>query len=188
RYPQPRCHPQTRTKLLDDESTTLCDGKPSSGILWLFGPAGSGKSAVAQSFCERLKEEGHLGGSFFFKRGHLSRGQCISQIVENDPAIVDRSLSSQFQELIVKPCCRSSLSHPVSIVIDGLDECDGQDIQQELLRSIGSAGHAEQLPIHFFIASRPESHLRETFADPSLRGFHRPLNINQSFQDVRKYL
>jgi energy-coupling factor transporter ATP-binding protein EcfA2 len=87
---------------------------PSRTILWLYGPAGSGKSAVAQSFCQRLQEQGRLGGSSFFKRGHPSRGnakklfptiayqlalllpelrQLISHRIENDPAIVDRSLS-----------------------------------------------------------------------------------------------
>ncbi|KAJ7878471.1 hypothetical protein B0H13DRAFT_1631176, partial [Mycena leptocephala] len=40
----------------------------------------------------------------------------------------------------------------------------------------------------FFIASRPECHIRETFACLGLDGLHRPLNVNQSFQDVRKYL
>jgi hypothetical protein len=59
--------------------------------------------------------------------------QLISQTIENDPAIVDRSLSNQLQELIITPWRKSGLSRPVSVVIDGLDECDGQHIQQEIL-------------------------------------------------------
>ncbi|KAF7347052.1 putative nwd2 protein [Mycena venus] len=232
RYPQPRCHPKTRTKLLDilrnwacgiepstnwtyhlddedREPPTSQDNKSSSGILWLYGPAGAGKSAVAQSLCQELKKEGRLGGSFFFKRGHQSRGnakrlfptlayqlalllpevqQLISQTIERDPAIVDRSLSDQLHELIIKPCRKCSLSPPVSIIIDGLDECEGKHIQQELLRLICNAVSREDLPILFLIASRPESHLRETFAEPGLDKFHRPLNIEQSFQDVHTYL
>jgi hypothetical protein len=195
----------------DHEPASLSDedNEPSSGILWLYGPAGSGKSAIAQSFCQKLKEEGRLGGSFFFQRGHSSRGNAkklfptiayqlalllpelkhhISQIIENDPAIVDRSLSTQLEELIIKPCRTSSLSQTVSIVIDGLDECDGHNIQQEILRSIGNVVSQEHLPILFFITSRPESHIRETFADPGLDGFHQLMDINQSFRDVSKYL
>ncbi|KAJ7236333.1 hypothetical protein C8J57DRAFT_1088195 [Mycena rebaudengoi] len=232
-FPQPHCHPNTREKLLDvlsrwgsgiepprnwtskeDEenhepaSTSDEDNEPGSGILWLYGPAGSGKSAVAQSFCQRLMD-GRLGGSFFFKRGHPSRGnarrlfptiayqlallrpelkQIISQIIENDPAIVDRSFSKQLQDFIIGPCQNSCLSQPVSIIIDGLDECDGEDIQREVLRSIGNVVCQERVPILFFIASRRESHIRETFAEPCLDGFHRSLNIEQSFHDVRKYL
>jgi hypothetical protein len=90
--------------------------------------------------------------------------------------------------LIIKPCRKSCVSRPVTIIIDGLDECDSQDIQQEILRLIGNAVYRQPLSIIFFIASRPESHLCETFSEPGLKGFHRPLNIEQSFEDVRKYL
>ncbi|KAF7358362.1 hypothetical protein MVEN_00886200 [Mycena venus] len=227
RFPQPRCHPETRTKLLDalmnwasginpprnwtaeDFFDEIGHGppEPSSGILWLHGPAGSGKSAVAQSLCQQLKDERRLGGSFF-KRGHPSRGnakrlfptiayqlsllhpklrQLISDEIENDPAIVDRSLSDQLQTLVIGPCRRICLPHLV-IVIDGLDECDGDDTQQEVLRSIAHASCRETLPILIFIASRPESHIRETFAELGLNGISRALNINKSFNDVRRYL
>jgi hypothetical protein len=228
RYPQPRCHPDTRTKLLEvlwnwargieppgnwsandfawrSDDSPEANG-PSSGILWLHGPAGAGKSAVAQSFCQKLAEEGPLGGSFFFKRGDLSRGnanklfttiayqlallpqlkELISQAVENDPSTVDRSISNQLQKLIVEPCRKASLHHPVPIIIDGLDECEGPDVQQQVLRSIGSVICQGNLPVLFLICSRPESHIRESFA--SLDGIHWPLNIEQSFHDVRTYL
>ncbi|KAJ6490925.1 hypothetical protein C8R45DRAFT_901303 [Mycena sanguinolenta] len=214
RYPQPQCHPDTRTKLLevlsewaheDDEE----NNQPSSRILWLHGPAGSGKSAVAQSLCQKLKEEDRLAGSFFFKRGHTSRGnarrlfptiayqlalllpelkQHISRAIENDPAIVDRSFSTQLQELILDPCRKICVSHPPCIIIDGLDECDGEHVQQAILRMIGGALRQEGLPILFLVASRPEAHIRETFAEACLAEYHRPLNIEQSFEDVRKYL
>ncbi|KAF7348939.1 NACHT domain-containing protein [Mycena venus] len=236
RYPQPRCHPGTRTKLLDVlwnwtrgiepprnwtsyndsendeyyEPASVSDEQTgaSSTVLWLHGPAGSGKSAVAQSLCQKLEEEGRLGGSFFFKRGHPSRGsanklfptiayqlslhrefgQFISQTLEKDPAVVNRSLSSQLHALIIEPCRKASLSQPMPIVIDGLDECDGHDIQQEILESIGNAVSRERLPLLFFIVCRPESHICETFAGSHLDGVHRPLNIVQSFDDVRRYL
>jgi hypothetical protein len=97
RFPQPRCHPETRKKMLDvlwnwtcgiEPPTTLIfedyenvhasDNSSSdtnfSPIVWLHGPAGAGKSAIAQSLCQKLEEEGHLRASFFFKRGHPSRG------------------------------------------------------------------------------------------------------------------
>ncbi|KAJ7337033.1 hypothetical protein DFH08DRAFT_242855 [Mycena albidolilacea] len=226
RFPQPRCHPETRKKLLDILWKWSCgfqpprkwtpdsseehenNGGPSSAILWLHGPAGSGKSAVAQAFCEHLQNEGRLGGSFFFKRGHTSRGNAsklfptiacqlarrpkfrefISQIVEDDPSIVDRSFSNQLQELIVVPCRQSRLPYPVVIVIDGLDECAGNNVQQKILRLIGNTVSLERLPILFLIASRPESHISEILVDPPLDATHWALNIEQSFEDVRIYL
>ncbi|KAJ7823679.1 hypothetical protein B0H14DRAFT_2825851 [Mycena olivaceomarginata] len=232
RYPQPQCHPETRTRMLDvlnrwvggteppknwasednrDSLLSSCeisDSGPSSGILWLHGPAGSGKSAIAQSFCQKLRADGRLGGSFFFKRGHLSRGNAsklfptlayqlalsfpefnhpISHTIDTDPAIVNRSLRDQLQTLIMEPCRRSGLTHPMVLVIDGLDECEGYKIQQEILRSIVNLIH-RPLPILFFISSRPEPHIRESFEEALLSGLHCSLDVQQSFRDVRKYL
>jgi hypothetical protein len=45
----------------------------------------------------------------------------------------------------------------------------------------------QQLPFRFLIASRPESHIREIFTD-ALNNIHCPLNVEQSFEDVRRYL
>jgi hypothetical protein len=108
--------------------------------------------------------------------------------VEDNPSILDRSLSSQLQKLIIEPCQQINPRRPAVIVIDGLDECEGQDIQQEILRSIGNAIHGEYLPLRFLIASRPELHIRDIFTGPRLNRCHHPLNIEQSFADVRTYL
>ncbi|KAF7369162.1 putative nwd2 protein [Mycena venus] len=252
RFPQPRCHPKTRTKLLkvlsnwtkgieppeewnsgrdfhfwrdDDEDDSLSseyvsdddDGllseytssdKPSSPILWLYGPAGAGKSAVAQSLCQQLEEEGRLGASFFFKRGHPSRGHAkrlfvtiayqlachlpdlnhhISHSMQNDPSLVDKSLSIQLQRSIIEPCRQMGSSSAWVVVIDGLDECDGRNIQQEILQLLGYAAHEQQLPLQFLVASRPEPHICEMFSG-KLNGIHWEVNVKQAFDDVRKYL
>jgi hypothetical protein len=177
-------------------------------ILWLHGPAGAGKSAIAQSLCQKLEAEGCLGGAFFFKRGHLSRGngnklfptlayqlsrcqpelkRTICQVVEDDPSITDCSLFMQLQHLIIEPCQQNLHGHTLTVIIDGLDECDNQDIQQEILQSIGSVIHDSSLPLRFLVTSRPEPHIHEIFTG-SLNKLHCPLNVNKSFEDVRKYL
>ncbi|KAJ7097701.1 hypothetical protein C8R44DRAFT_859847 [Mycena epipterygia] len=208
RYPQPKCHPETRTKMLDDLYTWASNDDRSSRVLWLYGPAGAGKSAIAQSFCQKLEAERCLGGCFFFKRGHASRGnayklfatiayqlavvcpeleQLISQRVEKNPAIIDRSLSIQFQQLIIEPVRQNIPDRPLVVLIDGLDECEGHDVQQEVLRCIGNTAHGQNLPLRFLIASRPEPHISEVFNGPSLGGHHIPVNIEQSFSDVETY-
>ncbi|KAF8217115.1 hypothetical protein K438DRAFT_1492271, partial [Mycena galopus ATCC 62051] len=94
-------------------------------IVWLHGPAGAGKSAIAQSLCQRLEAESRSVASFFFRRGHTSRGndarlfttiayqlaqlspelnRVISQNLVSDPAVVDRSFSVQLEKLVVGPC------------------------------------------------------------------------------------
>ncbi|KAJ7689258.1 hypothetical protein B0H14DRAFT_2205520, partial [Mycena olivaceomarginata] len=185
RYPQPKCHPETRTEMLEKLWNWTRGKYPGNRILWLHGPAGAGKSAIAQSLCQKLEAEGCLGGAFFFKRGHPSRGNgnklfptlayqlsrcrpefkhAICQAVEDDPSITACSISIQLQQLIVEPCHgRDLCGHTLTVIIDGLDECDGQHIQQEILLSIGSVMHNSSLPLRFLITSRPEPHIREVF-------------------------
>ncbi|KAF7324380.1 NWD2 protein [Mycena venus] len=74
RFPPPQCHPETRTKILEELSEWSSNADSSSGVLWLYSPPGSGKSGIAQSFCEKLDADDSLGVSFFFKRGYPSRG------------------------------------------------------------------------------------------------------------------
>ncbi|KAJ7508047.1 hypothetical protein B0H11DRAFT_1848433 [Mycena galericulata] len=211
RYPQPRCHPETRTQILEDLWKWASKNDADSSALWLYGPAGAGKSAIAQSFCQKLEAEGRLGGSFFFKRGHASRGnskklfptiayqlallknfpdlaRAISQRVEENPSILDRYLSIQLQELILEACQQNLGGRILVIVIDGLDECEGQDVQQEILRSIGNAIQKPHLPLRLLIASRPEPHISKMFEGPSLNGLYSAVNINRAFNDVRTYL
>ncbi|KAJ7238075.1 hypothetical protein B0H12DRAFT_1254449 [Mycena haematopus] len=208
RYPQPKCHPETRTDMLEDLYEWSSETDATSDVFWLYGPAGAGKSAIAQSFCTKLGSEQRLGASFFFKRGHLSHGiglklfptvacqlavclpelkQAISQIVEDDPFIIDRALSVQLQKLIIQPCQKIIHGRTLVIVIDGLDECEGKEVQREILHSIGSAVRQGPCSLRFFIASRPEPHICETFTS-ALQGIHHDVNIDQSFADVRKYL
>ncbi|KAJ7089965.1 hypothetical protein C8R44DRAFT_720349, partial [Mycena epipterygia] len=226
RYPQPKCHPETRTKMLEYLWNWACGIEPprkilpkrrgfvttdklASSLLWLHGPAGAGKSALAQSLCERLEAECCLTANFFFKRGHESRGNAtrlfstiayqlavilpqlndtISQIVEKDPATVEKLFSMQLQKLIVEPCRQIIPGRTVIIIIDGLDECRGEDVQQEILRCIGNSIQNPHSPVRFLISSRPESHIRKMFKGPSLNALHCPVNIEQSFEDVRRYL
>jgi hypothetical protein len=228
RFPQPKCHPETREKILaallnwtsgtepstklnsknDADDTNASSDKPSSPILWLQGPAGAGKSAIAQTLCHNLEEKGRLGASFFFKRGHPSRGHAkqliatiayqlalrlpdlshqISWSIETDPSLVDKSLSIQLQRLIVDPWLQSGSICPLVVVLDGLDECKDRNVQQEILCLIGRAVQGQQLALQFLVASRPEPHIYEIFSG-ALDRIHCPVNIEQSFEDVRKYL
>ncbi|KAJ7433071.1 hypothetical protein B0H11DRAFT_772659 [Mycena galericulata] len=208
-FPQPRCHPKTRTKILDDLYTLATDeALDTRSICWLYGPAGAGKSAIMQTLSRRLQDAGRLGGSFFFKRGHRTRGNAevlfatlayqlaihnnrlkvlISKTVEDDPSVVARSMNDQFHELIARPC-QSLDNHPPHILlIDGLDECDRHSAQLEVLRVVGNAARNHTLRLKVLIASRPESYLREEFEESFFYGLYDSLNVEQSFDDVRKY-
>ncbi|KAJ6456908.1 hypothetical protein C8R45DRAFT_568744 [Mycena sanguinolenta] len=161
-----------------------------------------------QTLARQLQDAGRLGGSFFFKRGHAPCGngqslfstiayqlaldvEClrtpISQVVEQNPSILARSIRTQMRKLISEPFCNLKHREPVLILIDGLDECEGDKFQQAILRVIRNSSSNHTFPFRFIVASRPEPHIREVF-DSSYFGPYRPFNVEQSFDDVRKYL
>ncbi|KAF8203547.1 hypothetical protein K438DRAFT_1820351 [Mycena galopus ATCC 62051] len=208
RFPPPRCHPATRTDILADLHDWALEDDPRSRILWLHGPAGAGKSAVAQTLCQNLEAEGHLGASFFFKRGHSTRGHATKLFptityhlalvlpefktaimgMDNEPAALDKSLSVQLERLVMAPLQRLVPTRTMAIVIDGLDECEGENVQQEIIELIGKAVTQLHCPLRFLIVSRPESHISQIFGQPSFDDLHRKFNIHQSFDDIRAYL
>ena len=130
-----RCDPGTRLKVIslirrwldghgDDKRAVVC---------WLNGPAGYGKSALAQTIAESYAAEGRLLGSFFFlrdagERSHISRliptladqiscTDCgtrlsIESAIEDKPALLGStvSLAHRLQRLIIDPILTSRLS------------------------------------------------------------------------------
>jgi len=105
-----------------------------------------------------------------------STSRHIDKIIRNDPNIFDKVLEAQMNALIVEPIKRIATmarvidtvtfgwkSYPTLIVIDGLDECTGIDVQDEILRVIGDLVQNLRLPLRFLIASRPEPNLCEAF-------------------------
>jgi len=100
----------------------------------------------------------------------------IDKAIRNDPHIFDKALETQMKALIVEPIQRIAtmtrildavtfgwISYPTLIVIDGLDECVGLDIQDEIIRIIGDLVQQVGLPFRFLIASRPEPNLCKAF-------------------------
>ena len=50
------------------------DDNPDGSVFWIYGPAGAGKSAIAQTLAELIQASGgSYGGSFFFSRGKVGR-------------------------------------------------------------------------------------------------------------------
>ncbi|KAJ7022953.1 hypothetical protein C8F04DRAFT_1402064 [Mycena alexandri] len=208
-FPQPRCHPETRTKMLTKLYNWITGDNTAQPICWLHGPAGAGKSAIMQTLCRQLQDTGRLGGAFVFKRDHPTRGNAkvlfttlgyqlglnsedwkalISEITELDPSIVGREMQVQLHHLIVEPCRLLTISPPAILLIDGLDECQHESVQSEILRLIGNAARQYPTTLRFLVASRPEAAISETIEDPVFDGLLTRLNVEQSFEDVRTYL
>ncbi|KAF8873394.1 hypothetical protein BD779DRAFT_298641 [Infundibulicybe gibba] len=181
-----RCYPGTREVALQAISRWVWD--PASHCFWLHGPAGTGKSAIAQTFAEQCHQDGTLGASYFFIKGLTSgpaRGlpPLFSTIAYQlmlafpgldehlwaalcaDRKIFEKSLSAQVYKLIVQPFRKLQVaddSDKAIVIIDGLDECDGDSIQGEISQLIlGLEQHS--LPLLFLISSRPEPEIQRAF-------------------------
>ncbi|KAF5357847.1 hypothetical protein D9756_001249 [Leucocoprinus leucothites] len=193
RYPHPRCYPGTRKSIQEKLLKWLLDIRHESRMIWLFGAAGVGKSAVAQTFAEAAKDQGLLAASYFFsstqggKRSdplrviptiayqmaiHNDRYKsAITRKLASDPSALDATLEAQFRGLIEEPFLQLA-SHQAQpfykslhvIVIDGLDECSDDEAQCRLVGLIKEAAQKKYLPLLWLICSRPERHLKSTFS------------------------
>ncbi|KAJ7722069.1 hypothetical protein DFH07DRAFT_1007248 [Mycena maculata] len=209
RFPEPACHPGTRTQILEDLRAWSIDTTPESTLLWLYGSAGVGKSAIAQMFAGDCQSRNRLGASFFFRRGHPRRGTWnnlfptiayqlahsvselflpIQQAVENDKLVVGRAMEVQFQKLIIEPLRNAPApKFPSIIVLDGLDECEDYTTQQQILHLFIGALQFN-LPVRILISSRPESHLREVLETQDTYGLCRQYKISTDSAAIRIYL
>ena len=121
-----RCDPGTRLEVITQIKQWLDDSDKRAAVCWLNGPAGYGKSAVAQTIAEHYAAMGRLLGSFFFLRGagersHISRliptlayqislsvpaaKPLLERGLRHEPALLEPSVSlaHQFQKLIIDP-------------------------------------------------------------------------------------
>ncbi|KDR69724.1 hypothetical protein GALMADRAFT_1351687, partial [Galerina marginata CBS 339.88] len=208
----PKCHPNTRVAVLDRIMDWICglDAETQEAlIMWLYGPAGSGKSAIARSIAERCYEEGILVASYFFARSDPTRnhGRCIIatiayqastrfpdirdaiiRAVDRDPFVFTHSLEAQILALIVTPLRElidaGYFNTPDSariVIIDGLDECDDRSGQVKILTAISTTLRLHQLPLIFLIASRPEHDIRHSFDVGYLKGITTRIALNDDY-------
>ncbi|KAJ7206404.1 hypothetical protein GGX14DRAFT_457711 [Mycena pura] len=212
-FPEPACHPGTRTKIMNDLMDWATDPN-ANPVLWLHGTAGAGKSAVAQEFASKCSTQGYLGASFFFRRGHPKRGTWdglintiayqlaivipefslpLQQIINSNRLIANHSIPLQFQKSLVETFrCMPQTSLPLPIVVlDGLDECADVKNQQQILQLFLSKIQTGHLPLRLLVASRPETHLRKIFdaAPTSVICSRKCLDADvTAYNDIRTYL
>ncbi|KAF8974244.1 hypothetical protein BDZ97DRAFT_5584 [Flammula alnicola] len=214
REPPPRCHPETRKAVVSDIIEWVNDSSRASNILWLHGPAGIGKTAIAQTVCELCQRNGQLGGSFFFSRASPGRnhGQnlvatiayqlaiaipqvanAIESTIANDPAILSKNMKLQFEKLIVEPLrlLYYLTATTFIIFIDGLDECEGEQMEADIAQLFGSMFEGDNLPICLMVTSRPEPWIQHAFESTELLRNARRISLEQTAEtdeDIRTVL
>ncbi|KAG1811646.1 hypothetical protein EV424DRAFT_121915 [Suillus variegatus] len=145
-----QCLPETRTTILSQITEWINDSRDTAQrVLWLSGPAGTGKSAIAHTIANWFNDSGGLGSCFCFDRrsGADERHKKVFSTIARDLADRDpefrRTLANtvghakalknttdiiqQWRKLLMEPSKKFSESSvgPVLIVIEALDESGG---------------------------------------------------------------
>ena len=220
RYDPPKCHPHTREAILKKIMLWVDDPANEAQIMWMFGPAGAGKSAIAQSIADLCFQQGKLGASFFFSRNASGRDnemQFISTLVhqlvlaipeikdavnkalEDDRLLLSRSLLVQAQNLITNPLnglLASSSENgfenprPRLIIVDGLDECGQARNQNYVLDVLSTVTRELTYPLLFFISSRPEQAIRDSFSKEPMCLITTRLPLDDTYEnnaDIKRF-
>ena len=186
------CFPGTREQYIADITNWVTGSvDPPSSMYWMRGPAGVGKSAIAQTCAEKLKDTGHLGAAFFFtvdKHSDPSRlftsiayqlttalpdyRAAVDERISKDKSLVEKKMPSQFKSLIVELIRelekQGKRIQPKAIFIDGLDECVGKDVQAEIIEIIASSVRERYTPFHWATFSRAEPRIVSAFKQDNI--------------------
>ncbi|KAF2193124.1 putative WD-repeat protein [Zopfia rhizophila CBS 207.26] len=186
RQHEPTCLPETRVDVLR-EIYDWANGEDERCIFWLSGMAVTGKSTIARTFSREYFERGSIGASFFFSRGdgdisHAGKfvasiavqlassvptlQRSICDAVSKDNNIATKGLRDQWNELIFRPLSQlnaSSVPSSFIIVIDALDECEGENDIRSILQLLAEAHSLGTVRLRVFLTSRPETPVRLGF-------------------------
>jgi len=215
RDPPPRCHPGTRIKLVARITAWFNGEAQEELLLWITGPAGVGKSAIVQTFAEYLAKNHLLGASVFISRPNRRNNprlffvtiayqlstqfeayrNFITERLSVDPELHSRGMAAQFRAFIIEPFVERKIGaggKRWGILLDGLDELDGQDAQCEIIQLITAFAHEHRdTPLVWLIASRPEPHISNAFDDDVNRSFwseYIPIDSTEACEDVERFL
>ncbi|EMD36695.1 hypothetical protein CERSUDRAFT_24695, partial [Gelatoporia subvermispora B] len=173
----------TRERILREVMIWAKDMAQTRRVQVIYGPAGAGKSSIARAICEALAEDGHIGASFFFRRGdpqcsdpYLVIPTIAYQLAHSTPDLTPRILSAVkeytqhgqaqgiahqgrvlFNDILQGASVRRT---PLVLVFDGVDECSraSEAAVQSLLQLLCQAG--DNIPyLRIFIATRPEPYI-----------------------------
>lgn len=187
RFKPPRCAESTRENILkklrewvdspapapsspnpnnSTRSTTPTPNNLIASFYWLHGGAGAGKSALAQSLAEQLKEANNLASSFFFfsidasrnngdrllptliyqlTRVHSAYEKKVIEQLKRNQDIFNKPRAQQMRVLFNDPMAAlhaegvDAATFPRLIVIDGLDECKDTEAQSDILSIIAQS-------------------------------------------------
>ncbi|KAF5350106.1 hypothetical protein D9756_009236 [Leucocoprinus leucothites] len=212
-----RCFEGTRTEHRNS-ITSWAKGEWKSRqarVLWMDGPAGVGKSAIAQTCTEELED--NLTAAYFFSRAngwdepdkliptiayqlatrYPSYRSAVDAAIIRNRSVVQAWIPTQFEELIVKPLLKlnpedRNAAKDSIILIDGLDECHDIDAQMTIIDVVTTSAAADTTPFLWGFFSRPEPHIVGAFSSTKASSitWHLTLPVQSADadEDIKSYL
>ncbi len=181
------CMDDTRVDLLD-HVIEWSKNPHEQCIFWVNGMAGTGKSTVARTIAQKLDKQGRLRATFSFSRGQGDRGhaaeffkttaRCLAdsipalrddmnEAIANLSGISRQALCNRWIYVVCQLLTRlgNDQDQPqvFTIIIDALDEYDGNDDVRTILQIITEAKNLNTVRLPIFITSRPETPIRLGF-------------------------
>ncbi|KAF8753734.1 ribosomal large subunit assembly [Rhizoctonia solani] len=170
------CTEGTRVGVLDDLDNWVYN-PTSRSVYWMNGMAGTGKTTIASTFCDRVEKRKLLAASFFCTRSssecrNVSRiiptiayqlarysipyRAALYKILGQNPDIGSKNVLKQFEHLLKEPLqqVKGAMPEHLVVVVDALDECDDHSAAVVVLDMLFR--HATDVPLKFLVTSRPE--------------------------------
>ncbi len=215
RYPPPICHPGTREDFIERlVEWGLNTDNQAKRITWMKGPAGVGKSAIAQSCAQALHSKQRLGATFFFSRPnhrddpekffttlasqlagkHDAYGSHLDRGIYRDPDLIKKALPHQFHDLFITPFTDPAILEEVGervIIVDGLDECARREAQVDIIKIVAESVRAGTTPFLWIFLSRLEPKIVKTFDLPDVKSVTQRFDLPVSReldQQILRYL
>jgi hypothetical protein len=150
--------------------------------------AGTGKSTIARTVAREYHRQERLGASFFFSRGggdvsHAGKfftsiavqlanklpllKRYILEAIAQHSDIGSQALRDQWNQLVLRPLLRldgNLHQSPLILVLDALDECEGEDDIRGILQLLAEARALRSVRLRIFMTSRPEIPIRCGFS------------------------
>lgn len=196
----------TRTVPLE-QIVIWSEGGTPSRLFWINGLAGSGKSTIAATVCERLRAEGTLAGAFFCKRDvpeqrdprrilpslsfllaktHKPYRDLVCVALEKEADILASPLTYQLSTLFTIPF--SALQEEADcriFVVDALDECGDSSTRLQIADCLCQLASLTTW-LKVFVSSRPQPEISRKFsASQSVTTLD--LNSVDAESDIMKY-
>jgi hypothetical protein len=198
----------TRIQVLADVQSWV-DSRSGSTVFWLNGLAGTGKTTISRTVCQRLDDQGLLGASFFIsrqtdeRRGAINMVHSIAhQLARRNQRFMNalcatlgrfpelatgKNLQKQISELLIEPARALTDEVSLVVVIDALDESFDDDHGQPggeflplLIRGLMELSRRLKL----FITSRTEPSIQRMFKNLSASAHQEVMQLHDLDQNI----